>query len=529
MKLDGPAVQYLLSRDFDGVVGDGLPKGKMYDYPILYDVSVDMAGHVVLVPSHERPSNDRDMTDTLCVCVSEEAARSALEAGAAVVTIRGAGTFQHLYNRMQHVFVENERLDAQLHALVDTFAGFQPLLDAFTRAMGYPCTLIDDQFRIVCRSSPQDVRDTGEDGSGRNAGTRRAQEARAPGNGHAPIEFDPLDPDSIDLFMGSREYRYMRTSRSVFTMPSSGNLMMKNVFFRGDLVGSLVIEHKGNALSARYVRFLLNYLNTFVEDAYSRIGSFGVSSIGASQVKAAIRGALSGNGADYTNLQAALVEDGHAPGCDYVMLRIERSFTNEGSGEREHLMRRLELAWPHAYCFAFGNELFMLVDVSGGAHGGKEGFAKELPLVARENLSKMGISRAFGDMKNLDAAVAQARIALECGSERDPMNWCYRFGDYAFWWLVERAVGDVPPEFVCHPAVTVLLRYDDEHGTELLHTLSTFVKCRYNATTASRELYVARSTLLHRLDRIEELVKVDFDNPGDMAYLALSLAMAVRL
>ena len=505
MKLDGSAVQYYLAREFSDVTGKGLSRVTMFDYPILYDVSADMRGHVVLVPSHERPSQDRDMSDTLCVCVDAASAASAREAGAAVVLIRAEVAFQHLYNRMQRIFVVNERLDAQLRALVDTHAGFQPLLDACARTMGYSCALIDEQYRLVCAAAAP---------HGGNGGASHA---------------DALEDGIVDLFMASREYRYMRTSRNVFTMPSSGDLMMKNVFSKGRLVGSLVVAHNGDALSARFVRFLLNYLGAFVEDAYTRIGSFGVSPVGVEHVKAAILGALAKEGSGYAGLEAALSESGHQRDCEYVVLRIERSFTNEGIDESDYLARRLELAWPYAYCFTHEGAFFMLVDISEGPHGGGKGFAKELPLVARENLVKVGISRPFDKMQLLDAAIFQARVALECGGEQDPTNWCYRFGDYAFSWLVAQAVGNVPPEFTCHPAVTELLRYDEVHGTDLLHTLSTFVRFRYNASTAARDLFVARSTLLHRLARIEELTHLDFDNPADMAYLSLSLAMIAHL
>lgn len=505
MKLDGSAVQYYLAREFGDVTGKGLSRVTMFDYPILYDVSADMGGHVVLVPSHERPSQDADMSSTLCVCVGAASAASSREAGAAVVLIRDEVAFQHLYNRMQHIFVENERLDAQLRALVDTRAGFQPLLDACARAMGHPCALVDEQYRLVCAAAEQ--------GSGMEGASNA----------------DALEDGIVDLLMASREYRYMRTSRNVFTMPSSGDLMMKNVFSKGRLVGSLVVEHNGDALSARFVRFVLNYLGSFVEDAYDRIGSFGVSPLGAEHVKAAIQGALSKEGAGYAGLEAALLESGHQRDCDYVVLRIERSFTNEGIGERDYVARRLELAWPYAYCFMHEDGFYMLVDISEGAHGGGKAFAKELPLVARENLVKVGISRAFSETKQIDAAVMQARIALESGGENDPTNWCYRFDDYVFPWLVAQAVGNVPPEYTCHPAVTELLRYDEAHGTDLLLTLSTFIRLRYNASTAARDLFVARSTLLHRLARIEELTRIDFDNPADMAYLSLSLAMIAHL
>ena len=526
MKLDGPAVQYLLSREFGNVTSEGIFRGTMFDYPMLYDVSIDMAGHVVLIPSHERPLEDADMSGTLCVCVGEESAQSAREANAAVLLIGGEVTFQHLYNSMQSIFVENERLDAQLRALVDTYAGFQPLLDACARLMGFSCSLIDEQYRLVCASSAgtgfrtgHHVDSAGADGSSGNpAAFDRNDAAKA----------DTLEPDAIDLFMASQKYRYMRASHRAFAVPNSDNLMMKNVFSKNQLVGALLMEHDGDVLSARYVRFLLNYLGAFVEEAYGRIGSFGVVSIGSEHVKAAIQSILMEDATGYASLEGALVESGHAPGCECMVLRMERSFTNEGADERGYLAHRLELAWPHAYCFIGEDGLFMLVDVSEGACGYGKAFAKELPLVARENLAKVGISRTFTDMADFDAARIQASIAFERGGEVDPTSWCYRYDDYAFSWLVAQATRDTPPAFVCHSAVTTLARYDKRHGTNLLGTLSVFMKRRYNATSAANELLIARSTLLHRLARIEELTGLDFEDSDDLTYLAFSLAMVER-
>ena len=314
MKLDGPAVQYLLSREFGEVTGRGLFRGTMFDYPMLYDVSVDMRGHVVLVHTSDRPEYDTDMTGTLCVCIGEASANSAYNAGAATALIHGEVTFQHLYNRMQRVFVDNERLDARLHVLVDTYAGFQPLLEACASVMGFPCALIDDQYRLICASS---------------AGAS----ASASVHGQDSLHDAVLEPDSIDLFMASREYRYMRASRRAFAVPYPETLMMRNVFSNDQLVGALVMEHNGDALSARFVRFLLNYLGAFVEETYNRTGSFGVMPAGVGQVKAALQSALSGGATAISRLEAALSESGHSPGCDYVVLRAERSFTNEGAEE----------------------------------------------------------------------------------------------------------------------------------------------------------------------------------------------------
>ena len=123
-------------------------------------------------------------------------------------------------------------------------------------------------------------------------------------------------------------------------------------------------------------------------------------------------------------------------------------------------------------------------------------------------------------------ACEQADIALEQGSVTNPTYWYYRFGDYALAWLIGRATAGISPDIVRHSAITTLETYDASHGTELAHTLATFMNCRYNATAASTELFVARSTLLNRLERIVELTHIDLDDPRERLYLAISFELA---
>ena len=149
MKLDGSAVQYLLAQEFGDVVYDHPTRSVSVDYPMLYDPTVDMGGHTILVPEHERPGDDMLASGVLCVCVGEASARSARDAGFATIEIRGDVTFPHLYNYMQETFVDFERLDAQLRAYIDTFAGFRPLLDACVRATKCSCALVDRQYRSI--------------------------------------------------------------------------------------------------------------------------------------------------------------------------------------------------------------------------------------------------------------------------------------------------------------------------------------------------------------------------------------------
>ena len=183
------------------------------------------------------------------------------------------------------------------------------------------------------------------------------------------------------------------------------------------------------------------------------------------------------------------------------------------------MVRRFESTFAHSHCFERAGELYLLADLGGGG----DAVMRDIPIVARDNLAKVGISRPFDRIELLESACAQASAALEYGSATDHVGWCYRFADYALPWAVSHGVAGSPSAFASHPAVAVLARYDEERDTELLRTLSTFARNRYNATVAADELFVARSTLLNRLKRIEELTGIDLDSFEERVYLGMSL------
>lgn len=503
MRIDANVVYYLLKREFDDIEGWLSVRSPLVDYPMLYDRETAMDGHVVLVPSGARSVADAEMQGAVCVCVDDEAATACREAGHPTIVVRNVGRPSRLYNIMQAIFVRNEHLDSQLHAYVDTYAGFQPLLDACAHVMGCTCALVDERYRPICHASGSFTK-------------------RDDAMGQAD---DLVDDDLIDMLMASHDYQIMRASHKVFALPDSGNLFMRNVFSGGDLVGMLVMKHEGDMYSARYTHFLLDYLVGFVEAAYARIGSFGTASAEARQIHEALAHVIAGEAVDYGSLDRMLVaERGGEPGS-YIMLRLERSFTYEGAAELDYLARRVELFWSHAHCVVQGDALYALVDWRMAPQGTLVTFLQDIATFARETLAKVGVSRPFESSVQIPAARMQASAALEQGSLANPTKWVHRFDEHALSWLLSHGQGDVPAGYVMHPAIDTLMRYDERHGTDLVRTLHVFMQCRYNATEASNRLFVARSTLLNRLARIDELTSLDLDSLEERIYLGLSLEM----
>ena len=503
MKVDANAVLYLLKHEFADVEGWIASRSALVDYPLLYDEQAEMDGHVVLMPAGMTALAGEGMSNVVSVCVDDMSAATCRDTGLQTIVVRGVQSLSRLYNVMQAIFVGNERLDMQLHAYVDTFAGFQPLLDACAHTMGCSCALVDDHYRLVCSAE------------GTLVGMQDAM-----GN---PSEF--FDEDLVDLFMASHDYRYMRASHRVYAIPGTANLFMRNVFSGDTLVGMLAMAHAGDVCSARYAHFLLDYLVEFVEAAYTRIGSFGTSSVEAKQISVALERALEGEAIDFGSLDRMLSTERGGGTASFVMLRLERSFTHEGVGELDYLARRIEMSWPYAHCVAQGEALFALVNRDEVSRKASAAFLQDVVTFARETLAKVGVSRPFASSVQIPAARMQATAALEQGNVANPTRWVHRFDEHALSWLLEHGKGDVPARYVMHPALETLVRYDEEHSSDLLRTLHVFMQCRYNATEAATRLFVARSTLLNRLARIDELTHVDLDDLKERIYLGLSLEM----
>ena len=109
------------------------------------------------------------------------------------------------------------------------------------------------------------------------------------------------------------------------------------------------------------------------------------------------------------------------------------------------------------------------------------------------------------------------------------MSWYYRFDDYALLCLLKYGTMNFTPEQICSPALLTLSEYDRENGTEYYKTLRTFYNNKYSYTHAAENLYIHRTTLLKRIERIVDLTGVDLDDSDVNLYIELSFRYLDKL
>ncbi len=219
-------------------------------------------------------------------------------------------------------------------------------------------------------------------------------------------------------------------------------------------------------------------------------------------------------------------------------LQVVRSAFHAGvqwEGAAQFLCHTLERRFAPSVAVMFQGEMVWLVNLSLYARqascslsAAQAAAGAALADLCGSYACKAGESRLFADSLGVRGAYDEAGIALTVGFRENPELWHYRFADYIMPYLMGKAVEDLPPERLCHPALETLLSHDRAHGTQLADTLIAFLSCGQSITRAAEKLGVHRTSLQRRLERIQELVVLRLDDPAQVVHLLLSALLLKR-
>lgn len=145
-----------------------------------------------------------------------------------------------------------------------------------------------------------------------------------------------------------------------------------------------------------------------------------------------------------------------------------------------------------------------------------------LAILLRESLMKMGASTEIQDFLHLPQGHYQAVTALNLGAKSSSMNWCFRFDDLFLEFLHAKASENLPPALLCSHKLMVLKDYDKANHTELYSTLKIFLALERNVLQTSKTLFIHRSTLFYRLERICKIADVNLEDEKERLILQIS-------
>lgn len=181
-----------------------------------------------------------------------------------------------------------------------------------------------------------------------------------------------------------------------------------------------------------------------------------------------------------------------------------------------------------SYAFVYEENILVVVNLTRAGLTMADCMTK-MAYIIREGLFIVGVSDEYKNFAQTPYFYKQACIAHDYGKRSESMLWCHQYENYALDYMLDNACGDIPPQHVCLGGLQELIDYDQKNETELYKTLKAYLRNERNAVHTAKELFIHRSTLFYRLDRIKELIHIDLDDPSTRLYVNISYRILERL
>ena len=171
--------------------------------------------------------------------------------------------------------------------------------------------------------------------------------------------------------------------------------------------------------------------------------------------------------------------------------------------------------------FLYRRDIAVIVDLTASHLAAAEVLSALAPIL-RAGLFKAGASTELEGLCDIRAGYIQASAALEYGESGGSSPCLFRFDDHALRFLLDCGRRQIRPALLISEKLRKLKAYDAENHTELFHTLEVYLKLERNVVQTAKALFIHRSTLFYRLDRIRKIAGINDDDAQERLYLLLS-------
>ena len=138
---------------------------------------------------------------------------------------------------------------------------------------------------------------------------------------------------------------------------------------------------------------------------------------------------------------------------------------------------------------------------------------------------RAGVSNSFDSIEELEPAIRESKDALKIGKSIVPDKRIFSFEDLGLYVMLRHLSESEDIQRYCHPAMSILTRYDSRSNASLLSTLETYLDNNCSIKDTADALFLHRNSVIYRLRKIEELCGIDLTDTDTCFRLRLSFAI----
>lgn len=181
-----------------------------------------------------------------------------------------------------------------------------------------------------------------------------------------------------------------------------------------------------------------------------------------------------------------------------------------------YMRDKIENQLSNAKAIVYNQNVVVLVSCESTKHF-QEVELKTLKEFIKTNNLQAGISRPFSKIRDVHEHYLETVEAIKLGSFINREQNFYRYEDFIIFDLISNYSHGEKCKNLIHPSILKLIAYDKANGTEYVHSFYIYLRNFKSIKDSADALNIHRNTLFHRIEKIENLLKVDL-NDGDVLF-----------
>lgn len=499
MKLNAEIIFNELSKRYDVEFYRNGSKDLLLSKPEFYmdDEQVFFENHLYLATVEHLPQRPRIQRNVVLVCIGDGMTLNYYKDRLSLILIRNRADFFKVFRVLQNTFEKYDDWERSLFNGLIGEKGISSMAADSEEIFNTPVYVIDKEFRFVATSKDARNPDWVQDGR------------------------ETLNSESFSKFLNAENMMTERRNAFILNVLSTVVLCV-NLFNKyEEYEGCLCLDMKGREPEPG-MDILAEHLASFIELAFER------SPYLQSESQASMKGLIQ-----------TLVEEQPLSRSQRVML----SSVNESqpylcvyfrSTEKfqqlplNYICGVFEESLKESYAFVYDEGIIGIINLSEiNRQTEEKHFDLELTRSLREFCKKMrlcaGVSGEFSDLFSIRVHFLQARAALEDGKLLNEDDRLFYFSSYALTEMIINSLGGLPAEAYFPAGLKAIFEHDKRSSVSYLDTLKMFIEENLSYTSTAQKLFIHRSTLIDRIDRIEREMNIDLKNPEQRLQIEILL------
>lgn len=220
------------------------------------------------------------------------------------------------------------------------------------------------------------------------------------------------------------------------------------------------------------------------------------------------------------NLNAAGWLSSHAYSCIYIKL-TKADIDNR---TYEPIIHHLSNNFSNSCSFLYNDSVVTYINLS-LSQMDLEVLVGRVENLSKECLLHFGISNNMLGHRNLRQQYLQAKTALSISMHNFPKKRVHVFNEITFDYILKQSTKEFPATMIVHDKLLRLMDSDKTKNTDYMKTLRLYLDNQSNTLKTSEELFIHRSTLIYRLNKIKEIIDSDLEDSDEILYIMLSFRL----